>query len=223
MAKKTKEDEAPKKVASKKETPAKKTAAKKVVVAKVPTKKAAPKKAAAKKEAVKKVAVKKEAPKKVAAKKVEEKVIVDVSDVKWTSIGKKFNIKVEGKTKTVNLDEAKLENLKIDIEKYNSMSEKVRATSTGQKLKKSIFETALSESMAEKKSVDDKKSELKVTKKKLENKIKKEEKKEEAKVTDIAVTEQQAAKVEEELARHLRYIGYKHPVTGKTWNGERYV
>jgi len=46
-------------------------------------------------------------------------------------------------------------------------------------------------------------------------------------VEDIAkskeeVKPEQVAKVAE-LAHHLRYKGYKHPETGQTWNGERYV
>ena len=223
-----------------KKTPSKKVAVKKVAakksvpVKKVAVKKTAPKKVVSVKKVIAPVTKKKEVAKPIVVTKPAKtttkiELSVNVEDIKYKIIGNKLNIKTsDSKTLTSTFNKEDLKALETRIIKYNIMSEKARKLTTGQKAKESIYLDCTPFKLQEEKAAKIKVEQTKIEKKAIENKLK--TKKQEGKdlkadIVQKPVVEKSEAKtiIEEELPKWERFIGYKHPVTGKKWNGETYV
>ena len=198
------------------------------------TKKTPAKKEVTKKVTPKKAAAKKAAPKKTAAKKVvnkEPEIKAETTEIKYQEIkaGKKSTLNVK-KGKTILTKKGTSDEIAViitKITKYNKLKDKT--TVAAMKIRLSI-ESEISVVGEQKKVEKEKESNnIKTTKKILKKEIEQQkaagvEEKEILKPEKL-VEKKDLKEVEQiaELARHLRYVGYKHPKTGKTWNGERYV
>ena len=146
---------------------------------------------------------------KVISKKKPRVVLVQIGcNLNWVEGKKHGTIKI--------VDKAERDEAKALITKYNSTTDE-----GAKRLRSKIDKLFTPKETAKKEEVSTKKSNLRIEKKVVErnSNVKVELKK------PIKVTEADKKQVKEqvELAKNQRYYGYKHPITGKMWDGEKYI
>lgn len=156
---------------------------------------------------------------KVIESKKESKV-KDTNGIKYHNVGNMANVTLNKKVLTKKMTKEDMIILVSDITKFNKLKDK--STPVANKIKLKIEESLKSKELEKKKTIEDKKSEIKTNKKVLKRNL---DINKERPISKPIINKEQVKEIKEEieLAKHLRYIGYKHPVTGKVWNGERYV